>query len=147
MAANLANTAVQLLILMSSSGFQAQAPQLGAELSPSFPDSAAGGQAFIEWLRPRFPKGRWNPPPSDLCVVGIEPFGEATPQVPLLVHGSKPPFRVLEPYQARFFYITEEQAKAGVKRRTLAQAQALCGFGGAGKARTPKPAAAASRAS
>jgi hypothetical protein len=34
---------------------------------------------------------------------------------------------VLEPYAATFHYISEDEAKKGVKRRTVAQALALCG--------------------
>lgn len=133
MAADLAHTAVQIVILLSGGSFQAVLPQLSPSASPSFPDSAEGASAFIEWLKPVYPKGRWNPPPTQLCVVGMEPFAEGKP--PYLVQpiaASKGAFRILEPYGASFHYITDAERQQGLKQRTPKQALALC-------AAAPKP--------
>jgi ABC-type tungstate transport system permease subunit len=50
MAVDLAQTAVQIVILLSSGSFQAMLPQLSPTASPAFPDTKEGGQAFIDWL-------------------------------------------------------------------------------------------------
>jgi hypothetical protein len=76
MAVDLTHTAVQIVILLSSGSFQAVLPQLSPVASPAFPDTKEGGQAFIDWLKPQYPKGRWNPPPTQICVVGMAPFAE-----------------------------------------------------------------------
>lgn len=129
MSTALAGTAFQILLLMNAGSFEAVLPQLSAKSSPAFPDTPAGAAAFIDWLRPQYPKGRWNPPPTQVCVVGVVPFDEKTvPQVPLAIHASKPPWRVLEPFAASFHYITDDEQKQGLKQRTPTQALQLCGF-------------------
>ena len=133
MAADLAHVAVQIVILASGGSFQAVLPQLSAKASPAFPDSKDGASAFIEWLKPQYPKGRWNPPPTQLCVVGLEPFADGKqPWLTQPIATSKGAFHILEPYGATFHYITPEQQTQGLKKRTLQQALALC-------AKAPQP--------
>ena len=70
----LAHAAVEIVLLLSAGSFQAVLPQLSPTASPPFADTKEGAAAFIDWLKPQFPKGRWNPPPTQLCVVGLVPF-------------------------------------------------------------------------
>ena len=127
MAADLAHVAVQIVIVASGGSFQAVLPQLSATPSPAFADSKDGASAFIEWLKPQYPKGRWNPPPTQLCVVGLEPFADGKqPWVTQPIATSKGAFHILEPYGATFHYITPDEQAQGLKKRTLQQALALC---------------------
>lgn len=140
MAVDLAHSAVQIVILLSSGSFQAVLPQIAPTASPAFPDTKEGGQAFIEWLKPQYPKGRWNPPPTQVCVVGLEPFAEQKPPyVPQPLAASKPPFRILEPYGATFHYLTPDDVARGEKRRTPKQAMALCAAAPQPKWQPPPP--------
>ena len=133
MAADLAHVAVQIVIVLSGGSFQAVLPQLSATPSPAFADSKDGASAFIEWLKPQYPKGRWNPPPTQLCVVGLEPFADGKqPWVTQPIATSKGAFHILEPYGATFHYITPDEQAQGLKMRTLQQALALC-------AKAPRP--------
>lgn len=128
MATTAAALGVQIVILLSSGSFQAVAPGLAAQPSPRFPDTPQGHVAFMDWVKPLWPKGRWNPPPTQVCVVGMEPFvPERPPQLPQPLYASKPPFRVLEPYAASFHYLGEAEQRQGLRSRTPAQALALCG--------------------
>ena len=118
----LAHAAVEIVLLLSAGSFQAVLPQLSPTASPPFADTKEGAAAFIDWLKPQFPKGRWNPPPTQLCVVGLVPFADGkAPWVSQPIAASKDAFHILEPYGATFHYITPEQ-----------QALALC-------AKAPKP--------
>ena len=115
-------------------GFSASMrPQLSPTVSPSFADTKEGATAFIDWLKPQFPKGRWNPPPTQLCVVGMEPFADGKqPWVTQPIATSKGAFHILEPYGASFHYITPDEQAQGLKKRTLQQVLALC-------AKAPRP--------
>jgi hypothetical protein len=129
----LAHAAVEIVLLLSAGSFQAVLPQLSPTASPPFADTKAGAAAFIDWLKPQFPKGRWNPPPTQLCVVGLVPFADGkAPWVSQPIAASNDAFHILEPYGATFHYITPEQQAQGLKKRTLQQALALC-------AKAPKP--------
>lgn len=140
MSTALAGTAFQILLLMNIGSFEAVLPQLSMKPSPAFPDNAAGAAAFVEWLRPQYPKGRWNPPPTRVCVAGVVPFDDKTiPQVPLDISASKPPWRLLEPFGATFHYIGDDERAKGVKQRSLKQALALCGFAAAPPAAKRQP--------
>jgi hypothetical protein len=120
--------AVQIVFLLSGSGFQAVVPATSLQPSPVFANSQAGAVAGMEWISAKLPPDRWNALPKQVCAVGMEVFTETKyPFVTRPLHESKPPFRVLEPYAATFHYISEDEAKKGVKRRTVAQALALCG--------------------
>ncbi|MFM8768912.1 MAG: hypothetical protein ACKOD9_14525 [Rubrivivax sp.] len=120
--------AVQIVFLLSGNGFQAVLPAQSMQPSPVFANNQAGAVAGMEWVSARLPPDRGNAPPKQVCAVGMEVFTETRyPFVTKPLHGSKPPFRALEPYAATFHYISEEEAKKGVKRRTAAQALALCG--------------------
>lgn len=119
----------QIVILLSAGSFQALLPSLSTQISPTYPDDAKGAQAFMDWLVPQYPKGRWNPPPTQVCVVGVEPFAkDGTVYLPQPLHASKPPFRVLEPYSATFHYIGQAEQAMGVKRRSVGDALELCGI-------------------
>lgn len=120
----------QIVILLAGGSFQAVLPSVSVQPSPRFPDTPEGTQAFMQWLVPQYPKGRWNPPPTQVCVVGVEPFAKGRPpHLPQPLHASKPPFRVLEPYGASFHYLGEAEQRQGVARRGVAEALALCGVG------------------
>ena len=120
--------AVQIIFLLSANGFQAVMPAQSLQPSPVFANNQAGAVTGMEWVSARLPADRWNAPPKQVCAVGMEVFTETKyPFVTKPLHGSKPPFRALEPYAATFHYISEEEAKKGVKRRTAAQALTLCG--------------------
>ena len=120
--------AVQIVFLLSGNGFQAVVPATSLQPSPVFANNQGGAVAGMEWINAKLPPDRWNAPPKQVCAVGMEIFTETKyPFVTKPLHGSKPPFRALEPYAATFHYISEEEAKRGVKRRTVAQALALCG--------------------
>ncbi len=120
--------AVQIVFLLTGNGFQAVVPATSLQPSPVFANTQAGAEAGVDWIRSKLPPERWNDPPKQVCAVGMEPFTETRyPFVTKPLHGSKPPFRVLEPYAATFHYLSDEEVKKGVKRRTVAQALALCG--------------------
>ena len=120
--------AVQIVFLLSGNGFQAVVPAVSPQPSPVFANNQAGAVAGMEWITAKLPAERWNAPPKQVCAVGMEVFTETKyPFVTRPLHESKPPFRVLEPYAATFHYLSEDDAKQGPKRRTVAQALALCG--------------------
>lgn len=130
----------QIVILLSSGSFQAVLPSLSASPSPAFADSAQGAQDFMQWLVPQYPKGRWNPPPTQVCVVGMEPFPkDRAVYLSQPLHASRPPFRVMEPYTASFHYIGEAEQAQGVQRRSLTDALALCGIRPAASPRRGNP--------
>jgi hypothetical protein len=129
MATPAAAVGFQIVILLSGGSFQAVLPGVSGQPSPVFPDTPAGSTAFMEWVKPQWPKGRWNPPPTQVCVVGMTPFAaDRPPQLPQALYASKPPFRVMEPYAATFHYIGEAEQRQGLRSRTPAQALALCGM-------------------
>ena len=120
--------AVQIVFLLSGNGFQAVVPATSLQPSPVFANTQAGAVAGMEWINTKLPPDRWNAPPKQVCAVGMEVFTETRyPFVTRPLHESKPPFRVLEPYAATFHYLSDEEVKKGIKRRTVAQALALCG--------------------
>ena len=120
--------AVQIVFLLWGNGFQAVVPATSLQPSPVFANTQAGAVAGMEWINTKLPPDRWNAPPKQVCAVGMEVFTETRyPFVTRPLHESKPPFRVLEPYAANFHYLSDEEVKKGVKRRTVAQALALCG--------------------
>ena len=119
----------QIVILLSAGSFQAVLPSVSPKPSPSFPDTPDGTRAFMDWMVPQYPKGRWNPPPTQVCVVGMEPFPpERPPYLVQPLHASKAPFRVMEPYGATFHYIGEGEQKQGVRKRALKDVTELCGL-------------------
>lgn len=131
----------QIVILLSAGSFQAVLPAVSPKVSPVYPDDARGVQAFMDWLVPQYPKGRWNPPPTQICVVGVEPFAkDRTLYLPQPLHASKPPFRVLEPYRATFHYIGQAEQAMGVKRRSAGDALKLCGMQASAQGTSTRPA-------
>lgn len=126
------HAAVQIVILLSMNGFQALLPAQSLQPSPVFADTAAGSAQFFEWLEPRYPKGRWNPPPTQVCVVGTEPFSsERQLMLPNALHRAQGPWRRLEPYAATFHFVPPPAASAPppakpAPPRGVREALALC---------------------
>ncbi len=119
--------AVQLVILLSVGAFQAVVPAVSKEPSAVYADTAQGATDFVTWLRPQLPPARFAQPPLDVCVVGAVPFGsERAPYLPKPLWESKPPWRNLEPYAARFHYVQPVAGSKDPAPRTLQQAQQIC---------------------
>ena len=119
--------ALQLVILLSVGSFQAMVPAQSPQASAVFPDTARGATAFVDWLRPQLPPPRFAQPPLDVCVVGAVPFSsERAPYLPKPLWESKPPWRNLEPYAARFHYVQPVAGGKAAAPRTLQQAQQIC---------------------
>ncbi len=119
--------AVQLVILLSVGSFQAVAPAVSKQPSAVYADSAQGTTDFVTWFRSQVPPAKFAQPPLDVCVVGAVPFtAERAPYLPKPLWESKPPWRHLEPYAARFHYVEPAAGRKAAKPRTLLQAQQLC---------------------
>lgn len=119
--------AFTIVVLLSAGSFQAALPDADAKPSPVFADSAAGVKDFVGWLRPQIPTGRWNPPPTQVCVVGAVPFDDAhAPYLPQPLVRSEGPLHGLEPYAATFHYVNADEAKKRARKRTLTTALKIC---------------------